>query len=215
MPRALPPLSKVLEAEIIRALDLAERLEQSRVRLTSDPSAGSLLTITAVELSYELSFLRVFIAWEDFLEACFFRLLCGYLHSNGQEQLVIGRSFQRTLRDAESAVLAGRKYVLWHNADDVVRRAQHFFVNGRHEVVLSSNLTRLKHFGSVRHRIAHSQEHARANFDAATMALCGRRYRASRPGRFLRDWASTQGRPRRYLAAIANELLALARQMDR
>ena len=77
-------------------------------------------------------------------------------------------------------------------------------------MVIASNLSRLEQFAAIRHRIAHAQEHARIQFDLATMSLAAKRYKGARPGRFLRDWESPS---RRWLDAIADELKYLSVQI--
>jgi hypothetical protein len=102
------------------------------------------------------------------------------------------------------------QYRLWHNPTQIIARCHGFIVNGYHETVVSSNLARLNHFAAIRHRIAHAQSHARAQFDHATMNLAAKRYKGGRPGKFLRDWESPS---RRWLEGIADELKHLANQI--
>ncbi|MBA2704374.1 MAG: DUF262 domain-containing protein [Blastocatellia bacterium] len=111
---------------------------------------------------------------------------------------------------AETAVLGSMPFRLWHNPSQIVTRSQGFIVSGLHETIISSNLTRLHQFAAIRHRIAHAQEHARAQFDTATMSLAARRYKGGRPGKFLRDWESPT---RRWLNAISDELKSLSTQI--
>ena len=212
MPRRLPPLATSFDEEVSRAEELVRRLEAARVALIKSPDAQNLLNVANLELFYEYAFLRVFLAWEYFLQETFVRFLCGYQHSSGQET-IRGGGYYRNLPDAENAVLNGRDYVLWHNPNAVVRRAQRFFATGQHEQVLSSNLMRLEHFAAVRHRIAHSQRHARDQFDVTTMALCAKRYRGSRPGRFLRENNPMTNPPTKWLSIIAQELSGMAKQI--
>lgn len=190
MPRALPPLADELARQILQAEDFVSRLENAENRLKRLEPTGPVITLTALELAYELAYLRVFIAWEAFLEQTFIRLLCGYTHSRGQEPLAANITYAKTIEDATKLVLNGRDYILWHDPNKVLRRAQNFFVNGRFEITLASSSTRIGWYSAIRHRIAHSQDHAKFQFDAATMRLSARRYRGGRPGRFLRDWST-------------------------
>jgi hypothetical protein len=71
----------------------------------------------------------------------------------------------------------------------------------------------LEVFAAVRHRIAHGQEDARRKFDLATMNLCGKRYRGSRAGKFLRDWDTSTAVSLRWLESMATGLEGLSSQI--
>ena len=169
-------------------------------------------TIPRLEALYELAYLRVFAAWENCLEGIFYRSLCGYASTAGQETLVAG-SYYPSLSAAEAAVLAGNTYALWHNPTRVVRRCQQFIRTGQQERTINSNLTRLDHLSNARHRVVHDQKDAKRKFDAATTSFVGRTYLASRPGKFLRDWDLSTSPPQRWLDTVTSELTGLARQM--
>lgn len=214
MPRRMPPLDSAFRVEILNAEDLVTRLEAARIALASQAMTRHTLHVKKLELLYELAYLRVFLAWENFLEQSFLRFLCGYRHSGGQESILSG-NYCRTLSDASATLFGNRGFALWHTPSTVVTRAQSFFANGRHEIIVSSNQARLAHFAAIRHRIAHAQDHAKFQFDQTTMALCGKRYLGSRPGVFLRDWAPSSTPPRRWIDAIAGELFSLAKQINK
>ncbi|MBY5592056.1 hypothetical protein HFO49_32310 [Rhizobium leguminosarum] len=171
------------------------------------------LRVGDIELAYELAFLRVFMAWEVLLEGAFLRFMCGFMHSNGQEPLAAGKAYQPTISDAETYLLNGRQYLLWHNPTHVINRAGGFFSNSRFELILASAQHRVEHFATVRHRIAHSQKDAAAKFDTVSMLLAGKRYMGSRPGRFLRDWQVGINPPQRWFASICLELESLSHQI--
>lgn len=186
------------------------------VRSSSNPNspAHREMSISRLEFLYEIAFLQIFNQWEVFLEQSFLRYLCGYTSALGQ-QVVVAGVYERSLATAETAVLAGRDYLLWANTTTVTNRCRAFFVNGVHEQLFTSTRVRLDYFASIRNRIAHSQEDAGRKFDLATMNIAGRRYRASRPGRFLRDFNRTVAPPVRWLRFLAEELKNLATQVVR
>lgn len=212
MPRQMPDLARGFSSEINAAVELTRAAEEARVFLTGFVDKRSLLHVGRIELLYELAFLRLFNAWEQFLEETFVRYLCGYQASHGQDMLATG-TYYHTLTNARSAVLGGRDYVLWHNPQKVINRSRHWFVSARHELVIASTVGRLEYFAAIRHRIAHAQRHAKQQFDVATTGLIGRRYRGGRPGRFLRDWVPDASPPERWLARIGAELRGLAYQI--
>lgn len=211
MPRILPRLDKVFSSHIRNSLDFIERVELSRVLVSRQ--SGKRLRISDIELSYELAYLRIFIAWEDFLEQTLIRLICGYAHSAGQEPLQPRCSYYRNILAAEAAILSGRRYKLWHDPIQVISRAQRFLLGSRFEIVISSAQSNLEKYSATRHRIAHSQKDARIQFDNASMSLSGRRYLGARPGRFLRDWQTNPIKPERWLETIAREFESLASQI--
>lgn len=185
-------------------------------------------SISRLESLYELAFLRIFAAWEMCQEAVFFRALCGFASTAGQETLMpavpglpAGRPYYPTLQAAESAVLGGRRFLLWHDPNDVIRRCRRFIRSGVPgcpallETTVASDINRLEQLSAIRHRIVHThQQDAKDNFDDVTRSLAvGRIYDASRPGKFLRDRDSVTGVPLRWLVALTNDLVNLAAQL--
>jgi hypothetical protein len=213
MPRVLPALADDFQSEVDAANMLIKRLEAAQISL-SESGKPYQIGIAAIELTYELAFLRMFLAWEIFLEEVFLRLICGYAPKGGTpEPLAQGQSYRRTIDDAETAILGGKAYRLWHNPSEVIKRTRGFLSGSNFELVIASKQSDLTDYAAIRHRIAHAQEHARVKFDGVTMTLAARRYRGSRPGRFLRDWKTRAMPPTRYVAAISADLAALARQI--
>jgi hypothetical protein len=175
-------------------------------------------TIRRLEALYELAYLRVFAAWESYLEAVFYRSLCVYASSAGQETLHSGHYFP-TLLAAQTAVSGASRFLLWHNPRSVIQRCQTYIRSGGpgcpalQETTLSSKVSDLVHLAAVRHRIVHDQEDAKRNFDAATVSIVGRTYPGSRPGKFLRDRNTSAIPYRRWFDVLAGDLVALMRQM--
>lgn len=167
--------------------------------------------VSRVELLYELAYLRMFNEWESFLEQTFIRYMCGYISHAAVSRLPAHE--YTNIAAATAAVLQGRAFKLWHDPNHVANRARGFFSVSPHDLVISSHQSRLSDFAAVRHRIAHAQEDASRKFATATMRLAGVRYRANRPGRFLRDWDNSVTPARRWLDTIGGELKSLARQI--
>jgi hypothetical protein len=209
----MPFLDAELHRRVQDATALANAGELARAELKSGSAAYRELHIARLELLYELALLRMFVQWEVFLEASFLRYLCGYVSRRGSANLRTGVNYALTLSSAELTMLGGQSYVLWHDPNRIVMRAQRFFVNAPHEIVIASQTARLLSFAAIRHRIAHGQNDAKQKFDAATLQLAGRRYRGSRPGRFLRDWDNAATPPRRWLETIAADFIGLAGQI--
>jgi hypothetical protein len=211
MPRHIPDLAHRFEQRVNRTLSLAEAGETIFATSPRNSIAKRKLRLSHLEALYEMTYLRIFLEWETFLEESFIRYLCGYHSSQGPPPLL--QPPARTLADARHLVLGGRDYVSWASVSATETRCKKFFKYGLHERVLLSNRARLEWFSYVRHRIAHSSDYARMMFDRATMSLVGHRYRGSSPGRFLRDWDNTCTPRERQLHAIGDEMKNLAKQI--
>lgn len=205
----MPPLNREFQAACDRACELAAAGEQ--VRTLS--GAAQHITVPRLEYLYEIAYLRVFIAWESFLEESFVRYMCGFRNASGPVQRAAGAAYFATIQAARAALYGGQQFLLWHSAPKVVNRSKTHFQTGPHETVIHSSQTKVEWFSNVRHRVAHGQDDAQQKFDAATMQLAGRRYPGSRVGRFLRDSDTNKTPPLRWLESIANDLAALANQV--
>src|SRR5258708_6956274 len=153
MARRMPRLDTQFAVLARSAVDLA--LAGERIR--SAAPAGSLfkteLSLPRLEALYETAYLRVFIAWEEFLEQTFLRYICGYVSALGSYTLTLPAF--RNIADANVDVLGPRDFVSWADPKQVIRRSQTYATLSFHETVLNSDLSRLLLFKSVRNRIAH------------------------------------------------------------
>jgi hypothetical protein len=210
MPRALPRFDLELAKDGQAALGIARAGETVRAAYPAGSVARREWYQARLEALYELAFLRVFIAWETFLEATFYRYLCGYVSRLGPQTPTV---VYRSIADAEIAVLGGSQYIAWYKCSTVIRRCQTHIPNGWHEMTINSRLTDLEHYSAVRHRIAHGQANAKAKFDLATQHFAGKTYRGSRPGRFLREWDGTTWPKKTWLDTIVGDLCNLAGQI--
>ena len=207
----MPPFAGLFQQRVTEALALARAGDM----VAASPIGSQIRRewhVSRVELLYEFAYLRMFIEWEMFLEQTFLRYLCGYVSVHGTVTPSSG-VFCTTLRTAQVAMHQGRPFVLWHDPNAVINRARTLLTGCPHEIVISSYVSRLRDLASVRHRIVHSQDDAKRNFDIATTNIAGRRYRGARPGRFLRDWDRSVAPPRRGLEALGLDLVNLAQQI--
>jgi len=216
----MPRFDLQLLAQTKVANDIVMAGERSRL------NSGSDWTNKRLEFLYELSYLRLFAAWEAMLESIFLRSLCGYASRHGQEQLVSGAYYAK-ISGAEAAMLAAesrgpvtKTYVLWHSPTMVVNRCRLHIRSGGglstpaiQEIVIASNQARLEAFAAVRHRIVHEQKDAKTKFDNATLMFAGKTYEASRPGKFLRDWDKNASPQCRWIDTAIAELAAMVVQM--
>jgi hypothetical protein len=211
MSRQLPNFGAALNRRVVEALRIAEAGELSFVQ---SAATGRPVGIHPARLQaiYEMAFLRIYVGWEATLEEVFLRLLCGYSSPRCSTTLQPLGSYFRSLSLAEAALLRGARYILWHDPSRIVQRSQRYFAASTFELVIATNTARLLSLASIRHRITHAHQDARTRFDAATMAIAGRRYRGSRPGAFLRD--VSPARNERWLTVLADEFVNLAAQIS-
>lgn len=220
MPRNIPPLAAAFAHDVQLWVDLARSGEVVRVAAASNATVRAELRPARLEALYEVAYLRMFLSWETYLEESLTRLICGYslgapgLTLSGTAFSLVGPAIP-TLAAGTAVILGSAPYVSWADADKVIKRSRKFVNNGPHETILLSASPRLAWFTDVRNRIAHPSTSARLAFDQATMGLAGRRYRASSPGRFLRDWDTSVVPQQRRLLSIGDELANLAGQISR
>jgi hypothetical protein len=209
----MPPLAAQLQDSVNEALRLSDIIEVAKVEAVSSSQTRRDLTALRVYSVYELSYVKLFYLWEDFLESVFLRYMCGYVSSSYTPVLMPGHTFSGSLAAAEATLLAGSRYLLWHNCARVIQRSQRCFAGCPIEAVLLSNQSRLDHLASIRHRIVHAQSDAKTKFNQATMSLSGKRYRGSRVGLFLRDYVPGGSPPTRWLTQLAQEITGMANQI--
>src|SRR5947209_318454 len=122
MPRQMPGLASALLRHTQRALKIVKAGEITRAVSRPGSRVHRLWPEYRLEALSELAYLRVFVAWEVFLESAFYRYLCGYQSITfGQETTVSGR-YYRTIDRAQKGVLAtlGKSYLLWENPASVI-----------------------------------------------------------------------------------------------
>jgi hypothetical protein len=208
MPRPLPLFGDRFDEGWRSLLSFALRVEANHEAMKT-PRAG--LKNSGVEMSYELLFLKVFLLWENFQQDVFIRLLMGFESNGGVETLRPGIAKPRTLEESENAILDGRRYRLWHDPVQVMRRSDQYFdpAASHFRAIIGANQATLENFAALRHQIAHAQSHARTEFDAATMRMAGRRF-YGQAGRFLR---TERVAGQRWFEAICREMSDIAHQI--
>jgi len=201
-----------------KMIDLARAGEITRVAAMSKASVLEQWPNHRLEALYELAFLRIFIAWESFLESTFYRYMAGHESVVYGPASVIGS--YRGIQAAENAVLKfhGSKkkpapYIAWYQTHTVIKRCKAFIPSGRHHTVFVYNQPWLTDVAGIRHRIAHGQQHARAQFYAAASSLVGYSYPRCRPGKFLRSPDLSRPVKTTWLESIFMTLSGLASQI--
>lgn len=168
-------LSNVLK-EIERQIDSSQNLI-TKVRNSGMPRIQ-------VEIIVELAFLRIFIAWENFLEESFIRYLVGAKSPFGYSP----KRFVNppTMKIAINLVLAEREYIRWNSASEVITRSEIYFRNGEpYKNVLQGAITDLDEMNTIRNRIAHKSATSKKKFNNFVRRKFGYGKRGMTPGRLL------------------------------
>src|SRR6266853_906672 len=125
MARRIPDYATALQTEVNEAIALTRAAERIRVEASRVTTLRGEMTTKRLDLVYEVAYLKIFASWEGFLQDAFFRYLCGYRNSRGQQ--TPATTFSVTLASAKSRVLGTYQFMLWHNPDSVIRRSRKFF----------------------------------------------------------------------------------------
>jgi hypothetical protein len=178
-----------LDADFTKYVDESLKIIASTevLWLTAPPASvvRKQLKVPQLEALYEAVYLRVFSAWESFVEDVLVRFMSGYETSTYAPVLTPGWQHPRTVKDARTALYGTRPYVLWHNPASSANRISRYMSGSPLEATLRSQQARLEIFAAIRHRIAHDSDDARTNFKMAAMSLAGSQY-DGHPGRLLR-----------------------------
>jgi hypothetical protein len=130
-----------------------------------------------------LSFFKIHLAWEEFLEEAFITLLVGAKKgTRGARSLLDVRT-----RKQAYEILKGERapFVEWSVADTIKTRATRFFRDGKpFESSLSAGVVYLEQMRKIRNRIAHRSMHAEVQFKKLLRETFGA-YRPESPGSFL------------------------------
>jgi hypothetical protein len=223
MARNLKSLRKQFIANADQALGLVRDAEEMYLGTPAGASiAYTPLHYSRIEYLYELAFIRIFIEWEVFLEETVLRCLVGVPTKRGKPTLKAtkwlpsGKKFYKTLEDAKGAIFTDKYkagYILWGNVDTALTVLGIHFNSIRHAQVLTASKRRLRHFCTVRNRIAHGTSNQKLKFNDATRALARKEYKGAKPGRFLRDWHKRTSGEIRWVHSIAKFLKSLARSI--
>jgi len=135
-------------------------------------------------LIVELSFLQLFISWEQFLEQTFVRYMCGGITCNGYSPKRFVQP--KTLEHAGDIIMQGRPYVDWTKLDEVITKAELYFDKGEPFAdTLRNASAQLEDMKMLRNRITHRSKHSEEKFRGLVLQKMGYNPRGMVPGRFL------------------------------
>lgn len=147
---------------------------------------GGLRPLRPAELASiaELAHLRIFMAWERFLEQSFLRYMCGGSDPNVRVRCFVGVP---SVQHAESLIAPeGRPYAEWADPSRVRERARRFFRGGEpFWTALGLVAGDLEKMRKIRNCIVHPSKHAREQFERVVREGLGHVPAGIAPGSFL------------------------------
>lgn len=160
MPRVkIYPLQVTFDKEVHYCLRLAD--DATKFRESRSGTYRPIRKLTAYSI-VELSFLKFYISWENFLEQTFVRYMCGGANSSGYSPV---RYVQpRTIKHAFNMIRQERRYIDWTASDVVINRALLYFRDGEPYASAIGSLPELEEMRKVRNRIAHRSEYSERAF---------------------------------------------------
>jgi hypothetical protein len=134
----------------------------------------------------ELSFLRVYVAWEEFLEGSFSRFLCGARSRSGRRPTRY--TSPKNLEHARKMIIGferGDRFADWSQRQKVTTRAELLFKDGSpFRTPIQAAGAELDEMRAIRDRIAHRSDTAAVQFQNVVQKRLGTALRIN-PGRFL------------------------------
>ena len=124
------------------------------IAFQQDASGTYLLPQNQRDFITDSAFLKMFIAWETFLESIFIKYMLGELSILGT---MVPRFVQPSNKDHALQILIGtQKYVDWSNPEIVKRLSNIYFANGNHiDIFISSIFIELFDLKTIRNAAAH------------------------------------------------------------
>jgi hypothetical protein len=163
-----------------------------------------------VDLIFELAFLKIFIAWEQFLENTFIRYMCGASSLSGKKLARIVSV--KHLDDALRVICGERPYADWATVEIVVDRANRFFDSGEpYATPLQSAAAELTNIRRIRNHIVHHSSKSREDFNKLLVSTYGFRPQGMTAGRFLRRYLNVHGQ--QHIQEYAKTLESLAKMI--
>jgi hypothetical protein len=206
-----------LDADFARRVNESLQIVSSTeaLWLTAPPASNvrRQLKVPQLEALYESVYLRIFSAWESFIEDVLVRFMSGYETPTYQPSLMPTCPRAASVRAARVFLYGNRDYLLWHNPTASANRIANFLSNSPIELVLRSQQVRLQAFADIRHRIAHDSDDSKTKFQNAALMLAGAQYSGS-PGKLLRatDISDPLNQPK-WIRVISYELVSVAQSI--
>lgn len=162
--------------------ELEREIDSSQDLITKVKDLG--MPRVQVEIIAELAFLRIFIAWENFLEESFIRYIVGAKSLSGSRPTKLSNA--KNMEHARKLICSARKYFQWNSASDVINISEIHFRNGEpYKNVLQGATIDLNDMNMIRNRIVHKSVISKNKFNDFVRKKLGHGSRGMTPGRFL------------------------------
>jgi len=179
--------------QIKRSFELIKSMNKAR----SSFLRGQVYTI------YELSFLRIFLAWEWFIENTFVSYMLGKKTDKGYSPKLYVKPLDRN--HAYNFVKEGRDYADWLSPDVVIRKARLFFRDGEpYRDALMSIIGDIQDMKTLRNSIVHMSAGPREKFETLVRNKLGYVKTPTTPGEFLAT--PVKGKSLLYVTYFSNQL---------
>lgn len=172
-----------MQVSLVHVLrDFEKQVDSSKDLISKVKNLG--LTRIGIEIITELAFLRIFIAWENFLEASFIRYLVGARSpSKYRPRRLIS---PRNMSHALDILSSDREIINWNSASLVILRAERCFREGEpYKNAIQAATLDLNDMNTIRNRIAHKSKISKDKFNSFIRRKFGHGRRGMTPGRFL------------------------------
>jgi hypothetical protein len=171
------------------------------------------LRASQLEALYESVYLRIFSAWESFIEDVVVRFMSGRVTPGYRPVRVSSCPRLSSVTAARAHLYKNRDYLLWHNPVTSANRISGYISASPVELVLRSQQLRLQAFADIRHRIAHDSDDSKTKFSAAALMIAGSDYNG-KPGKLLRatDISDPLNQPK-WIRVISFELINIAQSI--
>lgn len=209
----MPALGTRCVASFNQSLDIASATET--LWLTAKPASAvrKQLKTAQLEALYEATLLRVFSAYEKFIEDSLAHYMANYGTTAYSPTASAPNQLHPSLTSAVQTLYGRHDYLLWHNAKTSIDRAALHLVNCPVETVLIANKTNLDDYAKIRHHIAHNSLDSGAKFAAAASRLTGSEH-GKRPGKLLRSAdISDPLNPTKWIRVIVDDMAATVLQI--
>ncbi len=145
------PLRKLFNSEIKKSFDLIAKVNELKPPLQQ----------RYVFLIVELSFLKIYLAWEQLLEETFIRYMTGGKTFKGYK--VSSYVSPKNYIHAQELINEGKEYSNW-TPDEIIRKASLFFKKEPYKNALKPIIQQLNEMKCIRNRIVHGSHHSNEKF---------------------------------------------------
>jgi len=166
------PLRKQFNSEIKRGFDLISKINKLKPSLPQK----------YVWLIVELSFLKIYLAWEQFLEETFLRYAMGGKTSTGYK--VTSYINPRDKVHAQDLINEGKEYSNW-TPSEVIKKASRFFKREPFRNALRPIITELDEMRTIRNKIVHGSSYSNEKFKTLVRSKISYAPRGITAGEFL------------------------------